>query len=302
MKVLAILLFTSLSPVWAQTPVAGLAPAQAANILPDLPADKVIARFDDGVDFTVGQLRALYPVLPPAMQGAVTKDPVGFFHSYAVMRSYTKMAESQKLDEQDPFKEALAFNRMLILYQAVIDKAYRDATVQPNEVVNYYSSHKENFKEVRVKAIYIPFSDTPSMTEMTEDQAKTKATKLVADIRAGADFVKLVKENSQDETSRAKDGDFATLHPGDNIPDIIKTSVFALKQGEVSDPVRQARGYYIFRAEDVSYRPLSQVRDQIFTQLKNERTQAWVRRTDQETKVEFPDPAFPPKSQPATGK
>lgn len=301
MKVLAILLLTSLGTIWAQSASPGLAPAPAA-IYPDLPDNKVIARFDDGAEFTVGQLRAMYPVLPPALQGAVTKDPVGFFHSLAVMRSYTKMAENQKLDQQDPYKEALAFNRMLILYQAVIDKAYRDATVEPNEVVNYYSSHKENYKEVRVKAIYIPFSDTPSITEMTEEQAKTKAAKLVVEARGGADFVKLVKENSQDETSRAKDGDFATLHLSDNIPEVIKAAVFALKQGEVSDPVRQARGYYIFRAQDVSYRSLSQVRDQIFSQLKNERTQSWVRRTDQETKVEFPDPAFPPKAQPSGGK
>jgi hypothetical protein len=281
--------------MWAQS----APPSAPGNVLPDIPGDKVIAKFDDGSSFTMDQLRQLYPVLPPTLQGAVTKDPVEFFHEYALMRSYTKMAEKEKLDQEAPYKDAITFNRMLILYQAMLDRAFRDANVQPTEVVNYYDSHKEQYKEVRVKAIYLPFSDTPSMTEMTEDQAKAKATKLTAQSRGGADFVQLVKENSQDETSRAKDGEFATLHLSDNIPDAIKAAVFALKQGETSDPVRQARGYYIFRAEEVAYLPLSKVRDQIFTQLKTERAKAWVTKTDRETKVEFPSPEFPPKKQAA---
>jgi peptidyl-prolyl cis-trans isomerase C len=295
MKTLSILVFTCLGAVWAQT----APPAVQGPLLPDVPGDKVIARFDDGTTFTMDQLRQLYPVLPPTLQSAVTKDPVEFFHEYALMRSYTRMAETDKLDQQQPYKDAIVFNRMLILYQAVLDRAFREASVEPAEVLNYYDSHKDQYKEVRVKAIYIPFSETPSMTEMTEEQAKSKAMKLTAESRGGADFVKLVKENSQDETSRDKDGDFATLHAGDNIPDAIKSAVFLLKQGETSDPVRQARGYYIFRAEEVTVLPYSKVRDQIFTQLKTDRARAWVTKTDKETKVEFPSPEFPPKKQPA---
>jgi peptidyl-prolyl cis-trans isomerase C len=294
MKTLSILVFT-LGAVCAQT----APPSAPGPVLPDIPGDKVIARFDDGSTFTMDQLRQLYPVLPPTLQTAVTKDPVEFFHEYALMRSYTKMAEQQKLDQEAPYKDAITFNRMLVLYQAVLDRAFRDATVEPVEIVNYYDSHKEQYKQVRVKAIYLPFSETPSMTEMTEEQAKAKAAKLAAESRSGADFVKLVKENSQDETSRDKDGDFATLHVGDNIPDAIKAAVFALSQGQTSDPVRQARGYYVFRAEEVSYLPLSKVRDQIFTQLKTERAKAWVTKTDRETKVDFPNPEFPPKKQAA---
>jgi peptidyl-prolyl cis-trans isomerase C len=295
MKLLVILVLTSVGAVWSQTPPA----APQRPVWPDIPGDKVIARFDDGTQFTMDQLRQLYPVLPPALQNAVTNDPVEFFHEYALMRSYTKMAEKDKLDEQEPYKDALAFNRLLILYQAVLDRVYRDATVQPQEVVNYYDSHKEMYKQVRVKAIYLPFSETPSITEMTEEAAKATAAKLVAESRRGADFVKLVKENSQDATSRDKDGEFATLHPTDNIPDAIKAAVFALKQGDTSDPVRQSRGYYIFKAEEVAYLPSSRVRDQIYTDLKTNRAKAWVGQTDRDTKVEFPNPDWPPKKQQA---
>jgi hypothetical protein len=295
MKTLSLLVFSSLGAMWAQTAPAP-APANAATCaVPDLPGDKVIARFDDGVDFTVSDLRQLCPALPQPLKLAVSQDPAEFFHEYAMMRKFTGIAQKDKLDQQPPYKQALDVNRMLILYQAVLDRAFREATVEQNDVVNYYDGHKADYKQVHVKAIYIPFSDTPSANGLTEDQARQKAAKLTAASRGGADFVKLVKENSQDETSKAKDGDFATLHAKDNIPDAIKTVVFALNQGGTSDPVRQARGYYIFRAEEVSYLPLSQARDQIFTELKTAHARDWVTKTDTETKVEFPDPAFPPK-------
>jgi parvulin-like peptidyl-prolyl isomerase len=101
-----------------------------------------------------------------------------------------------------------------------------------------------------------------------------------------------VKENSDDETSKAKDGDFATLRRNDNIPDAIRAAVFSLKQGEVTEPVRQPNGFYLLRADQVSYRPLSQVRDEVFTQLKQQHYAQWLDQTNRDTKVEFTNPAF----------
>ena len=181
------------------------------------------------------------------------RDPAEFFHEFGLMRKFSALAEQKKLDQQNPYKDAIAFSRLFILWQALMDDIYRGATIEPTEIINYYDSHKDNFKEVHVKAIYITFTDDAG----SEDRAKAKAVKLVAGVKGGADFVKLVKENSEDETSKAKDGDFATLRPTDKVPDAIRIAVFALKKGETSDPIRQPHGFYIFRAEDVSYRPLS---------------------------------------------
>jgi parvulin-like peptidyl-prolyl isomerase len=74
---------------------------------------------------------------------------------------------------------------------------------------------------------------------------------------------------------------------------VVQKAVFALKQGEISDPVRQAHGYYIFKAEEVGFRPLSEVRDEIFSALKQSEGRDWYNRVSEETKVEFPNPAYP---------
>ena len=135
---------------------------------------------------------------------------------------------------------------------------------------------------------------------MTEEQAKAKAEKLVTEIKRGADFVKLVKENSEDADSKARDGDFGTFLTTDPLPDPIRKAVFALEMGEITDPVRQPHGFYIFKADIVTIRSLSQVRDQIFELLKAQHAKEWMDRINSEVKVEFPNPEFQPKSAPGT--
>jgi parvulin-like peptidyl-prolyl isomerase len=297
MKFFSLLVFACIA-AWAQTAAAPAPPAT----LPDLPDDSVVAVFDDGTKVTMGEFRNIANVMPPENQQLILRNREQFLHQYAVMRKLAKMAESEKLDQQSPAREALEYNRMMILTQTKMTTALNTMTVAPDEVVKFYDGNKEKYKQVKVKAIYIPFSgdaDAKDKKELTEEQAKAKAARLLAEIRKGADFVKLVKENSADETSRAKDGDFATVHTGDNIPDAMRAAVFALKSGEVSEPVRQPNGFYLFRAEEIGYRPLSEVRDEIFMQLKQQHYGNWMRQIDSGTKVDFPNPAFLGKKAPA---
>ena len=299
MKFLTSFAFLCLSAVWAQTASAPKVPA-----LPQLPDDTVIAVFDDGAQFTMGDFKKVYAVLPPQNQQMALRDRKTFLEQWAFMRKLAKMAEQQKLDVQSPTKEALEYYRMMILSQAKVNDVVSTTTVEPAEIVNYYDANKEKYKQVRVKAIYIGFSTDASHSSSgkpsrTEEEAKAKAEKLLGQIHAGADFVKLVKEDSEDETSKAKDGDLAVFRPSDNIPDAIRAAVFAMKQGDVAGPVRQPNGYYLLRAEEVTYRPLSEVRTEIFTQLKQEHYAKWLSDENKSTKVEFPAPAFLNNAPPA---
>jgi parvulin-like peptidyl-prolyl isomerase len=267
--------------VWAQTP------PSAPPTLPNLPDETVVAVFDDGVSFTFADFKKVFAALPQEAQKMAMLDRHSFVQQWALMRKLAKMAEQDGIDQESPTKEVLQYNRLFVLMNARLNKQLVASEVQPNEIVNYYNDHKEEYKQVHLRAIYVAFGK-----KLTEEQAKNKAEKLLVQVRGGADFVKLVKENSDDETSRAKDGDFLTLHPGDNVPDALRSTVFQLKQGEVSDLVRQAGGFYVFRADEVSYRPLSQVRDAIFTSIKEQHYKEWLDQTNRGVKVQYTSPAF----------
>jgi peptidyl-prolyl cis-trans isomerase C len=286
------------SAVWAQQAAPSLATAPWAQ----LADDEVIATID-GAPMTMGQFKAFARFLDPQAQGMLMTNPAELVREMALMRKLSALAVEQKLDEQSPVREQLEYNRLVMLSQAAGQYLLTSPTVDSTEILNYYNAHKNNFKQVKVKAIYIPFSLTPASQSggkggkkvLSEEEAKAKAVRLLAEIRGGADFVKLVRENSEDETSKARDGDFATVTPSDNIPDAMRAAVFQLNQGETSEPVRQANGFYLLRAEQVSYQALSQVRDQIFTRIKSDKGRALLDKMHRELNIEFPNPAFPGK-------
>jgi peptidyl-prolyl cis-trans isomerase C len=289
----------------------GVLAAQVAapppGVLPNVPEETVIAVFDDGTKLTMGEFKAYYGVMPPNQQQGIMHDRKAFLEQWALLRKLAAIAEKKKLEQASPNKEALEYNRLLVLSQAAVNDELLASAPQPQEVDKYYEANKERYKQVKVKAIYITFSKeavsklgSNGKPLLTEEEAKEKAQKLVAQIRGGTDFVKLVRENSDDTASKEKDGDFATLRPTDNIPDAIKSAVFSLKQGEVSDPVQQPNGFYILRAEEISYRALADVRSEMLENMKQEHFRQWMDQLRGSVKVQFPSPEFlntsPPNS------
>jgi len=297
MKVVCLLAFASFGAIWAQT-APGAAPA-APPAMPNLPDETVVAILGDGHKLTMGEFKQIFQALPPANQQMALRNREQWLHQWELLRKLTKMAEDAKLDQESPYKESLAYARMNVLATAEVSAAINRIVVEPGEIVKHYDSNKQKYTQVRVKAIYIAFSDDAAASAagkgkrpLTEAEAKAKADKLLAAIKGGVDFVKLVKENSDDETSREKDGDFATLHSSDNIPDAFRAAVFALKKGDVTQPLKQPNGFYLLRAEEVTVRPLSEVRDEIYEELKTIRSEEWIRGMDREAKVQIVSPEF----------
>jgi peptidyl-prolyl cis-trans isomerase C len=288
--------------LWVLLCFSALLAAQSAALpadFPDLPDNTVIAVFDDGAKLTMGEFKNIYAVLQPSSQQAAARDSKEFLDQWALFRKLANVAEQKKLDQKSPNKEALEYNRLFILSQAAVNDVLLTFIPEPAEISKYYEVNKERYKQVKVKAIYLTFSKEPVSRQVngkpvpSQEQAKTKAQALLAQARAGTDFVKLVRENSEDAASREKDGDFATLRASDNVPEAIRNAVFSLKQGEVSEPVEQPSGYYLLRADEISYRPESDVRNEIIEALKQEHWRNWMKEMHDSVKIDFPNPDFP---------
>lgn len=115
----------------------------------------------------------------------------------------------------------------------------------------YYGLTPDEFKT----SIYEPrllrqkLTDKINGDESVTGAAKKKADDLLAQVKAGADFAKLAKENSQDQASAVNGGDLGYFGKGKMVPEFEKAA-FELKVGEVSSVIRTVYGFHIIKVTD----------------------------------------------------
>jgi parvulin-like peptidyl-prolyl isomerase len=274
MKFIALTLLC-VAALFSQTPP----PQSKPPAVPDLPDGTPVASFEDGTIMTMGELRGL---LIAVNNPQAASNLPAFLDQWAMFRKMARMADEDKLDKESPIKEELLYARTFVMAQAEITHK-GNPIVDGDDVEHYYEAHKSNYQLVKAYTIYIAFSNSAASQTgsdgkkiLSEAEAKAKAAALLEQIRKGADFKKLAKENSDDETSRAKDGFFGDLRPTDPMPDSIRTAIFQLKPGETTDVIAQPNGFYLFRAEAVTYKPFSEVRDQVDRAYKDEGLKKWL--------------------------
>ena len=254
---------------------------------------------------TEAEVDKLFTGLPPQMQQSAHMQPARALTMLLMLRYLADEAEKAGIDKQAPWKDTLEFQRMTVLYQAEMNEYKDKIQISQEDQDKTYKANPDRFKQVKVKVIHISFSATPDKPGpdgkkvFSEEEAKAKAEELRKQILAGEDFGKLARENSDDKSSAAKDGDFGVISHNSPYPPPVKAAVFALKEGEVSEPVKQANGFYLIRAESVVIQPYNEVRPQIIEELKQERFNEWMKGLQARFAIKVENPGyFTPKRPP----
>ena len=107
-------------------------------------------------------------------------------------------------------------------------------------------------------------------------EAHARASEVVQKARAGGDFAKLAAEYSDDAKSKESGGDYGIVTSSTPLPDDFKRAIFALKLGEVTEPLRLAAAFYVFRAEEKGLQPLSEVSEDVIQELKKQHINEWM--------------------------
>ncbi|MGA3027399.1 MAG: peptidylprolyl isomerase [Bryobacteraceae bacterium] len=292
------------------------------NVAPPSP-DKVVATLN-GKPFTVADVDKLLSDLPVQLQGTVAREPERFLQQLMVFEQLEREAEQEGLDKKDPYRQELAYRRLMTLAQAEVDKSRNSIKITPDQEQQYYELNKEAmYRVVKTKVIFVGFAPaaatpapaptagapkpqlppapTPAANGITrtEADAKAKIDDLRKQVLAGADFAKLAKANSDDKVSAAKDGDYGDIIRTSPYPEPIKKAIFGLKPGEVSDPIRQPSGFYLIKAADSSFRPLDQVRLEVHNALVGQEFQKHMDAISAQYKLTVEDRTYfatrPPK-------
>ncbi len=153
-------------------------------------------------------------------------------------------------------------------------------TITLEEQRQYYKRNSAQFMTPLTVTLRELLVSVPTRTEAgkevfsaADDQAaRTKIEALRKLAIGGDDFAALVLANSESATS--KSGGLVGPVNADDLSPALKDLVAGLQTGGVSEPVRVARGYQIFKLEARStpeLQPFDQVRRAIETSIRNER-------------------------------
>jgi len=189
---------------------------------------------------------------------------------------FEKALKSQNVT-LDGLKENLS--KGITIQKYIATKIAPQATVTEQEEKKFYN---DNLKEMKVpeefKVAHILIEVPKGATAKEKEAAKAKAEAIDKKAKAGADFAKLAKENSDDPMSKDKGGELPWLAKGQTVPSFEKAA-FALKPGQISDVVESPYGFHIIKMEGTkppSTRTFDEVKDQISNVLKRRKVQELV--------------------------
>ena len=182
------------------------------------------------------------------------------------------------------YEEFRKHARLELQKMIMIQKEVRQrVNISPDEVKAYYDAHPEEFsvgkENFRVAQILVALPPNPTPDQVAA--ARTKADSIHKQLLDGADFGKLARQYSDDD-SKSQGGELGDFSRGDMI-DPIQNAVDHMKVGDISEPIHTEHGFHIIKLEahdQAGFKPFSEVSGQVRERLVSEKAQrqfgTWV--------------------------
>ena len=267
---IAMLAFAALLP--AQMPPVPAAPHPAPPT-PAVNPNTVVLTIGDR-RLTARQYEVLIRTLLPADQqaNALGAGRRTVAQRLVAMFALGEEAVQQNLDKRPDVALQLIFQRENLLETAMFKEMVQTAVVPDSDVQAYYDAHRTDFTTVTARHILIrvkssPMAAVPGKPELSDDEARTKAEAIRKRIAAGEDFATLAKQESDDTATAIKGGDVGEFRHGQMVPPF-EQAAFALKPGDISEPVRSPFGYHIIQVQSHTVKSLADVKADILAQLR----------------------------------
>jgi parvulin-like peptidyl-prolyl isomerase len=288
MKRTALLVFTAFSALFAQQPAA-----------PAASTDDVVAVIE-GKPWKRGELESLVRALPDSVRINYQVDKRAFLKTFALTVRLATMAESEGIDKQIPHAQRLFYNRLLYLATVRLGNESEKLVNNVAEVEKHYNENKSKYASAKVKVVQIAFNDTPGKTAaatakrpLSSAEAEDRAREVVKQARSGVSFPLLVAKYSDDADSKAHAGDYPPIKFDDKtLPAGVKAAIFGLRPGDVTEPIRQAGAFWIFRMTEYVTPAFAEVKDRVGKDMQDEQLHKWVEALQQDLKIEFKNAAY----------
>lgn len=154
-------------------------------------------------------------------------------------------AEDAKIDTISSIRKELNGYKQQIVYPTVIDSGYIERVAQQT----YKNTADRYGTEDLLTASHILVLMRQDATEAAQAAAKVRIDSIYTALKNGADFAELAKKCSDDRGSAERGGALGQFGKGMMIPDFEKAA-YALKAGEMSEPVKSTVGWHIIKVFD----------------------------------------------------
>ena len=274
-----------------------------------IPPDTVVAKVD-GKSVTVADLNEMLAGTPPVLAQTLRQEPAQAITAIFLTHYAAQEAEKLQLDQRSPWKEQIEVARQQILLAAMTSHVADSFQVTTDETEAFYKQHESSYQQVKIKAIKInfkpevktspddlsgaarkAFETAHAATDRSEADARKMAEDVVKQARSGVEFSQLVDKYAEGE-SKDFAGDYPPVKQTSNYPEDIKKVVFAMKPGQISDPVRQSNSFYVIRVLEVSAQPINEVREAIIHQIRSAHVQQYVEGLRARFKTEIVRPDY----------
>lgn len=262
--------------------------ASMATLLFPLLAQAQSAPLMQGGGVVISAQEAEYGLaeVPADMRAKVLGEPLQvqeMVQHLHLRRWLANQAQSSGVAQKPEVQRQIAVVQERILAEAQLEyvenASLPSAELIDKQVRTIYKAEPERFTapaEVHARHILITGTD---------DAARSKAEKILADLRAGADFEQLAREHSADPGSAAKGGDLGFFPKGKMVPAFEKAAFALKKTGELSPVVQTPFGFHIIRLEGrkpATVKPFDEVKDELraetIAKLKNDARKKEVER------------------------
>ncbi|RZB30242.1 MAG: peptidyl-prolyl cis-trans isomerase C [Desulfobacteraceae bacterium Eth-SRB1] len=211
---------------------------------------KILAKVGK-IKITEADLNARLNLLPTEYQKRFKDEnqKKAFLERLVQIYLFAMEARAEKIDKALKVRIEDAINS--ILAQEYMKRKFADSTtISEKEIKEYFDGHKAEFaRPPMVKARHILIKAGPKAKPREISAALAKAENIKKELDKGADFAKLAAQYSDDPGTKNKGGDLG-FFPRQRMVPPFSRAAFALKKGEISNPVKTPFGFHIIKVDD----------------------------------------------------
>ena len=213
----------------------------------------------DGRPISKEEMDAIQSVLAPQLGPLSEKRE-------EVLKFYGMINRLSELAEKEMPKEQLEIIRKSAVAQSFMNRHLEEHPVTAEDEKKYYAAHLDDYTIAHVQALCVPIA-----TEKESAGSKAKADELAAQLAKGSDFAALAAKYPVPQGFKS-----AIKKSDKEVPEVIRTPLFALESGKVTAPIAFPSGVYIFRLEKLEVKPFDEVHNEVSNIVTNAAFQNWL--------------------------